>query len=194
MILAGVLIIGIVIWWAAYQRGYSSADLRAQKELAVAGGSVRDPLKGSAVPLNPSLLPQPRDQQVNLAGSGQTRPPPAPRQPAGSGPLADTRQVGLNYCTAAGRLDKEAADRAAAFLVQNGIPAIAVVDRGSSGAKNAALYKVVCLQGITAREYSSREQVRTKLEAELTRLGQVYRKDPKGRVDFGQYAWEKLKD
>jgi hypothetical protein len=67
------------------------------------------------------------------------------------------------------------------------------VDTDASGAKNPGSYKVFALQGITGEEYRNRAPVRTKLEAELTRLGQVYRKDPRGRVDFGQFAWEKLK-
>jgi hypothetical protein len=101
--------------------------------------------------------------------------------------------VGLNYCLAASRLDQAAAERAADFLTQNGVPAVAVADTDGSGAKNPGSYKVFALQGITAEEYRNRAPVRTKLEAELVRLGQVYRKDPQGRVDFGQFAWEKLK-
>jgi hypothetical protein len=194
MSLAGIIVFLVIFWWVAYGLGYRKADKQALKDFGVAGqAGVKDPLKGSDIPVNPRLLPPsgpaaPRATPKPPARTTQT--PPA-NTPAGR--PADTRQVGLNYCCAATLRDKDAAERAADFLTQNGIPAIVAVDTDAPGAKNPGTYKVFALQGITAEEYRSRAPVRTRLEAELVRLGQIYRKDPQGRVDFGQFGWEKLK-
>jgi hypothetical protein len=170
--------------------GYSKADKQALKDFGVGGpAGVKDPLKGSDIPVNPKLVPQ------NPPSNPKAQ-PKAPQNPPAknaAGKPADTRQPGLNYCCAATLKDKDGAERAADFLTQNGVPAIVAVDTDASGAKNPGSYKVFALQGITGEEYRNRAPARTKLEAELTRLGQVYMKDPNGRVDFGRYGWEKLK-
>jgi hypothetical protein len=197
MVLAGTIVFGVIIWWVAYGMGYSKADKQALKDFGVSGaGGVKDPLKGSDIPVNPKLLPQNPAPGAPKAQPPKTPPRANPPQAAPqntAGKPADTRQVGLNYCLAASRLDQAAAERAAEFLTQNGVPAIAVVDTDASGAKNPGSYKVFALQGITAEEFRNQAPVRTKVQSELTRLGQIYKKDPKGRVDFGQYTWEKLK-
>lgn len=198
MILAGTIVLLVIIWWVAYRAGYSNADKQALKDFGVGGApGVKDPLKGSEIPVNPKLLPQnppqgtPKSQTPPKTPPKANPPQTAPQNTAGK--PGDTRQVGLNYCLAASRLDQAAAERAADFLTQNGVPAIAVVDTDASGAKNPGSYKVFALQGITAEEFRNQAQVRLKVQSDLTRLGQIYKKDPKGRVDFGQYTWEKLK-
>ena len=73
------------------------------------------------------------------------------------------------------------------------ISAVQVVEGEWTGAKNAGSWMVVVTQGITGKEYGARAASRVDIESRLTKLGQAYRKDPKGRIDFGQFAWDKKK-
>jgi hypothetical protein len=203
---AFVLIVTL-LWATAFKMGQSKAEQAARKELALAG--VTDPLLGDKPPLNPNLLgsSEPGSQAAPPAPAPQKKAAPGPTQPSVPkanpsppaapipvGPVTDTRQTGLNYCFAASRLEQEPAERAAAFLRENGVAALAVLEDGSSGSNNPASWRVVVLQGITGQQYRERAPERLKVEAELVRLGEIYRKDPKGRVDFGQFGWEKKKD
>jgi hypothetical protein len=195
-----VVVLAVIVYSSGYRMGQAKEARQAQQELERAG--VRDPLRGDGIPVNPALVtPAPGSQAGTPARPAPQNPPVARQNPASppaptqvSGPLADTREAGLNYCVAASRLDKAAAERAAAFIREGGLPAIAVLEGTGSGSNNATSWKVVVLQGVTAQEYRERAPVRTRVESELTKLGEVYRRDPKGRVNFGQFAWEKKKD
>jgi hypothetical protein len=203
---AGLLVV-LIIWATAYKMGEARAERLARRDLARLPG-VTDPLRGDKIPLNTGLItPDPKSGQASgskpaaqppqppVNPAPQVRPPATvPQAPQAGASPADTRQVGLNYCVAASRLSAEQAERAAGFLRENGVRAIAVLEAGAAGSNNPGSWKVVALQGVTAQEYRERAEVRTRVEADLTRLGEIYRRDPKGRVDFGQFAWEKKKE
>ena len=98
--------------------------------------------------------------------------------------------AGLNYLVIALKLDKETGERAAAFLKENGVDAFLVASSGTS-ANNPGSYTLYGRPGITREELRSRAQVRTELEAKVARLGKVWQKDHKGKMDFSQTYWEK---
>jgi hypothetical protein len=205
----GGLLLILIIWATAFKLGESRAERQAQRELELAG--VRDPLKGDSIPLNPGLVTPDRTAGA-IPGAGQGTKPPQPQpnkasqtppvppapKPASPAPSsanpADTREIGLNYCVAASLLTKEQAERAAGFLRDNGVKAIAVLEAGAGASNNPDSWRVVVLEGITGQEYRDRGPIRNRVEADLTRLGEIYRRDPQGRVDFGRCAWEKKKE
>jgi len=208
---AGALVLVVLVWVGAYTLGSKDGEAKLLKDKGLAASGVTDPLKASQVPLNNGLVsPEPAQRQASGTGAsgratGKTSPIPSPVVGGGAPPSAKpegggtggTGEItpGLNYCVAAGRLEKDAAERAAAFLRENGVGAAAVqvVEGQWSGAKNAGSWMVVVLKGITSKDYGARAAGRVEIETQLTKLGQVYRKDPKGRIDFGQFAWDKRK-
>src|SRR5205085_11509481 len=111
------------------------------------------PSKGP-LPLNPNL--------VTPGPTGSTAPPPAPTGPTVGATGGDPRIAGFNYLTIASKLDKDTAERAVAFLNENGVKAFAVpVARTGSTANNPSSYTLYALQGITREELRARAPVRT---------------------------------
>ncbi|MEX2219469.1 MAG: hypothetical protein WD749_12015 [Phycisphaerales bacterium] len=187
-LLAGTGLFAVVLAVAltVYKLGFSDGETRVLQDKGLTSLVVNDPLKAEHLPVSGGLIvPEPPEGRVPIAA----RPPVV--TPVGSGELVS----GLNYCVAASRLDKAGAERAAGFLKQNGVPAAAMaeVEGEWSGAKNAGSWRVVVLRGITGKEYGSRAAPRVEVEQQLTRLGKDYLRDPKGRIDFGQFAWDKRK-
>lgn len=204
---AGVLISWVIVWTAAYKLGYANADARANREFT-AGSGVRDPLNNDdPIPVNPNLVsssasssakaPAPvTPHQGKAAGSSQSTQTPTPRQTApptgGGAPAGDPRIPGYNYYMLASLLDQESAERIVAFLAQNGVPAIAVA-KGGGRANNRSQFTVYAAEGITAEQYRARSPERTRLEAEIRRLGQIWKRDHKGGTGFATATWEKYK-
>ena len=107
----------------------------------------------------------------------------------------DPREAELNYLNLA-TLPRTDSESAIAFLAANGVEAFAVpVDPTDSEAKNPApsKYRLWVLPGITTEDYRQRKTVRTRLEAEVSRLGQIWRKEHRGTSDFSQPLWEKFR-
>lgn len=181
--LVAMLLIAVWAYRVGYSLGFRDGEERVLADRALMALPASDPLQAGHFPLNEAILPP-----------GRSNPDPAgtarPEQPASPAVIL---QAGLNYCIAAARLDRASAERAAAFLTDHGIAAAAVleVDGDWPNAKNTGTWRVVVLRGITREEYASRAPVRTQIEAALVRLGQQYQRDPAGRIDFGQFAWEK---
>jgi hypothetical protein len=188
----GVVVAVIVVWIGAYAIGSKDGEKKTLKDKGLTAG-VTDPLKLDQMPVNGGLVtPEPAPRQVTPV-RGTSR-PTATETPSAGGSAGEITP-GLNYCIVAMRLEKDAAERAAGFLTQNGLPssAVQVVEGQWSGVNNPGSWMVVVLKGITGKEFSSRAAVRTEIEQQLSKLGQVYRKDPKGRLDFGQPSWSKRK-
>ncbi len=189
---AGALVLVIVVATAVYTLGFKDGQTKVLTDRGLGHVTVTDPLKAEQVPLNTGLVIQETAHTPPASKAPTPRQTPQPPSPAA--PAAGEFVAGLNYCIAASRLDKEAAERAAGFLTQNGLPAAAVVEGWGQASKNGGLYRVVVLKGITGKEYGSRAPARTEVESQLAKLGQAYKKDPKGRLDFGQPSWEKKKE
>jgi hypothetical protein len=199
LIVAGALVLVVLVWVGAYTLGSKDGEAKTLADKGLSAPGVVDPLKAEHVPLNNRLVsPEPTQRQSSGTGTRGTAKvttphPPAPALPA---PVAPGEiAAGLNYCIAASRLDKDQAERAAGFLRENGVPAtpVQVVEGEWSGANNAGSWMVVVTRGITGKEYGSQAPARAEVEKQLARLGQMYAKDPKGRIDFGQFAWSKRK-
>jgi hypothetical protein len=185
---AGALVLVILVATAVYTLGFKDGQTRVLSDHGLNSVTVTDPLKAEQVPLNPSLVVQ---------ETAHTAPAPKPASPPKTVPSAPATAefvAGLNYCVAASRLDKDAAERAAAYLTSNGLPAAALLEGSWAPSKNGGSFRVVIQKGITGKEYGSRAAARTDVENQLAKLGQLYKKDPKGRLDFGQPSWEKKKD
>jgi hypothetical protein len=192
---AGILVAVLLVWVGAYTLGSKDGQAKTLKDKGLSVATVKDPLRPEQLPVNGGLVsPEPTSRQASgpaKASKVQTPVNPLPGPAAVPGEIV----AGLNYCVAAARLEKDVAERAAAYLTENAVPAspVEVVEGQWSGAKNAGSWMVVVTQGITSKEYGSRSATRVEIETRLTKLGQVYRKDPKGRIDFGQFAWDKRK-
>jgi hypothetical protein len=182
LFLAGALVVVLIV--GGYLIGYRRADsaLRdrerslAQRELESA---VQDPLLDEA-PLNPDLLPSAGRSGTPTGATNQPRQPAASTEPAASpvpstAPGADQRTPGLNYFIVARDLPDEA-ERAAAFLRDNGVPA-AVVPSSSTG-----LRLVVALQGFTGEQMRAGEH--NALKVRLQSLGRIWKRDEGGTTDW----------
>lgn len=107
---------------------------------------------------------------------------------------ADPREKGLNYLHVASRMTREDAVRAVKYLGSNKVAAAAVpmeVDRGAPGDKNAPLYYVVVLQGMT-REQHGEAGARSRIEQSIRSLGARWKKDEHGPSDFSSPYWVKF--
>jgi hypothetical protein len=185
---ACVMGVGLVLWMAAYKLGFNNGEGKAVKDLGGHGGgngAITEPLRNEPIPVNPRLITKAPPAPTGATGgdSKGVTPPPAP---VGDG----QRVAGLNYLVIATKLDKETADRAAAFLTENGVPGLVV--RAGGSANNTGSYTLYGQQGITREQLRARDPVRTELEAKVAKLGKVWQKEHKGRTDFSQTYWEKF--
>lgn len=196
--LPAVLVAGFILWGIAYNRGFTKGEQGVTRDLNLSPG-VTDPLKSSQIPVNPNLIDrgsganqaqsQPRGNPAPPPQPGNNRPAPA-QVPAGS----DPREVGLNYMMLASTMDKESAERAVAFLGQNGVPAFLLpVAKSSGGANNPGSFTLFAQQGITGEQYKARSRERTDLEDKVTRLAKVWQKEHRGQHDFARFYWDKKK-
>jgi hypothetical protein len=185
--LAGVLASWLLVWAIAYNLGQEAAAGRLAR------------FEPTAEPaLNP-VTPNPAPRQTNPGANSPTVPvkspagpvnggsqPPAAK-PAPAAPAPDTRQAGFNYLLCASLLEKSAAEGAAGFLTQNGIPATAV----PSG--RAGRYTVYTLLGIPSGSLDEKLKERNAHKAEVVRLGKLWRKERPGSSDFADAYWEKYR-
>lgn len=113
---------------------------------------------------------------------------------AKGGLAGDPRERGLNYCVLA-TLSGPDAKRAIDFLAENGVEAIGLpVDgRGRSGNNldSPLTYQVIALPGITREEYAQKRTARSNLEANVTRLGQIWQREHRGTSNFARFGWTK---
>jgi hypothetical protein len=190
----GVLVLALIVGIWAYSAGSKDGEAKTLSDKRLAGG-VSDPLKAEQIPVNGGLVSPESGNRVASVKPVVRPPVPEPRTSVAPAPQPGDFSSGLNYCIAAARIEKDLAERAAGYLRDNGVPAAAVqvVDGQWSGANNPGSWMVVVLKGITGKEYGARDRARLDIEDQLTKLGQVYKSDPTGRIDFGQFAWYKRK-
>ncbi|MBM4108191.1 MAG: hypothetical protein FJ255_05190 [Phycisphaerae bacterium] len=147
------------------------------------------PSKPAAKPITP-IVPGPTNNQPALTGD----PSQTPYIVSTGRASRDPRTPGLNYLVLATVPEEEAA-RAVRFLSDNALNAVGVpaaeVDRRGASAKDSR-YRLVVLTGITGAEYRDASPVRTRLEADVRRLGQTWQQDHRGSTNFGRPGWEKF--
>lgn len=190
--IAAILAYTVIVWGLAYSFGEKQGEQTAVRDLSVPDGTleVRDPLR------NP---PAPGPDRASQGGAPPPRGTPA-AQPNPTPPgmiTGDPRTPGLNYLAVEGRLDLDSARQIAAFLTGNGVPSIVVgadgrvVDSRTPQANNAGPFTVYATKGITGKEFRDRATVRTDLEAEVARLGAIWKREHKGTTDFTRTNWAK---
>lgn len=108
---------------------------------------------------------------------------------------ADPRTVGNNYLVIASNMTREDARLAVDFLGANGFRALGVpysaVDRRSDDGKNVPLYKLVSSQGFDGSAMKETQSQRDRIADEVTRLGQIYQRQHRGKYNFAKVHWEK---
>lgn len=194
---AGVMVLVLLIWVGAYTLGSKDGQTKTLQDKALAASV--EPVPAHQMPVNGTLVvaePQHR-QEAAPKPSAKTSAKTSRSSAAVPAPAAGAAEIvpGLNYCMAAMRLDQSSAERGAAFLRENGLPSAAVqeVEGDWAGGNNPGSWRVVVLRGITGTEYRNRSPACVSVERELVRLGAIYKNDPEGRYDFGNFAWEKRK-
>jgi hypothetical protein len=182
---AAILVVA-VLWALAFNSGYKRGEHDTIRDLGQGGGgAVTEPLHKD-IPVNPTLVsPTPQTPPRQAAQVA----PPGPATPPATG--GDPRVVGLNYLVIGYKVDKEFAERAGAFLAQNGVQTFAVAKPGTS-ANNPGSYTLYALPGITRDEYRAQAPAKTDLQERIARLGKIWQKDHKGQTDFSRTTWEKF--
>jgi hypothetical protein len=206
ILIALAVVVGLLV--LAYITGYRGGRTAAERELAafqrqnpgVSEPQPSNPAPASApapsrtTPTNPTPSPRPTPTPVPVQGGSLTGEIPAGATITSRGYLqGDLRESGLNYLTLA-VLSGEDARAAILFLSQNGVEAFGVpVDPSGRAANNRGpSYRLYALPGITSEQYRQRQTVRTRLEAEVARLGGIWQRDHRGTSNFARTQWEKF--
>mgnify|MGYP001413434268 CR=1 FL=1 len=198
--ITAVLALGVLIWAIGFQTGRSRGEEEAMRQL---GLTSRTPPRGPD-PLTidpPPTNGQPNGNTTPPTGSPSRNDPPVtpPATPAAapgrflgsSGSLpADPREVGVNYLKIATRVTFEETRDILLFLKANGVEALAVRVDGGSQDDNNPPYDLFTLMGVPSDRYSAMAQERERHWNTIRRLGQVWRSEHKGTVDFAQPLWQ----
>ncbi|HYE62023.1 MAG TPA: hypothetical protein VD997_08490 [Phycisphaerales bacterium] len=184
-----VAVVAFLALVAAWSAGSWFGEKRAEKELSA--DLRRDPPKvqepDESVPMGTTSTAAASTPATTnpRPSSGVTALPPATGR--------DPREPGKNYLYLA-NLPREDAESTVGWLRQNGLNAHYVpVESAAGGANNAGpgLYRVFVGDGLTSDEY--RQSVRTKMEAEVVKLGAIWQKQHRGSSNFEKFLWEKFK-
>lgn len=188
-------IIGVFI--IAYFIGFSRGEVREKTRLAAAEPPLPSP---DLDPLNRPLANQPTDtraapgsqtrapdgkstsktQGSNATGAGGgAKTPERPAQLPG-----DPRTPGLNYFILADRIHEDEAQKAADFLTSHNLAAAVV------HSNNARFRRVIATRGFPGSEVSGADA--QKLRQEAARIGQLYKSQQQGQVDFAKVYPEKF--
>jgi hypothetical protein len=158
--------------------------------------STKPEVVAKAPPVTPAPQPTPNQTQTPgrdpLEGSGRLVTPDGRSN-------ADPREAGLNYLILMGEkpgLSEEDAGRAIAFLAREGVQVIGVpvgagVERGAGGANTSTRYSLVALPGFPGRASEAEKSRMSKLQADVARIGQRWRKEERGPADFKDTYWRK---
>lgn len=179
----------------------SSGTGRSQPETGNAGASGQASGTGAREGSGPAVQPDP---------GRQATPPPAPVQPpsqatTGNPPsvpgepsprpqptqasatavnghdvLVDTRELGKNYLIIQQQLSRDEAVRAAMFLTENGVPALALVDPKArrDNSSSWSIWSSAGFQG--GSEFNQSLRARNDLQATVARLGKRWQREHKG--------------
>lgn len=204
--IAGVVISWVLIWAVAYRVGFDRGDDRATRELSLSTTPVTDPLVGDSrpsqleqpvvrTPSAPTLqTPQQRETRPQSPSTATRTSPPALVSTGVRGvmvpPERDPRQEGLNYYAIEGQLDRDSAQQIVLFLAEQGVASMAI-DTSPPGSNNPRSYRVYGLLGLSSAEY--RTAARTDYEQQISRLGEIFRRDHRGWTDFSRTTWERYR-
>ncbi len=188
----------VLTWVVAYQSGakHEQARLLGPKQAPPPDGAV-DGKTGLQPTDRTPKTPTPRTSPIDGAGTA-AKPktpaaPPAQQEQTSAVFGDDPREVGVNYLVIERLLLKDA-QAAAAFLSQNGVPAVVVAPEGEEAAsllaKPRSLWCVIARQGLTSDEYK-RGAERQGLIAKVQQIGRRWKTEQKGSSDFASCGWDK---
>lgn len=195
--LAAVLLVAILAWVGGVMFGRSQERDRVGDQL---GPSFRD-RPAVAEPHDPGLGALSGGNQGGGQPGAGVAPPPTPVQvPVSGGPVltsrgmtAEPRERGLNYLNLAS-LPRPDAEAAIAFLAANGLDVAGIpVETPSWAGKNTGSvqwYALYVNQGLTREQLGL--PAKTALEAQVLKLGQIWRTQHRGTSDFSRPAWIKF--
>lgn len=203
--IAAVLAVAVVTWVVAYNSGRRAAerDLAARFQQDLPPGvtdprtlvqAPRDPLREAVSGQDKSTPAEPSPGPKPSAATRQAR--PGDVLTAAGALTADPRTPKLNYQVLLYAIPTEEAADMVAFFGKNGLDVIGVpvrVDRPAPQDNNQPLYKVVVAQGLTSEQYKSNDPLRARQEAEVRRLGALWKMTKRGRTDLASTYWENLK-
>jgi hypothetical protein len=203
---AGVLLAVALSWSVGFSRGQNAGEAKwGGSDTGSRTPAVTDPLQTSGtMPVNPDLVKGP--------GTEGTRPPQAQDKPKASNrtasklpdgsaapvPVApitgDPRVAGMNYLVLGSHLERTLAERAVAFLAENGVQAMMIpeFDKAAKGSNNAAQGRYRLVSALALPGDQTKSAAANKLKADIARLGKAFKQDHKGQTDFAGAFWEKF--
>jgi hypothetical protein len=203
---AAVAFLFVMGWSIAYFAGQKAGEAKWNGEIGThAPAGVSDPLQtGGTIAVNPDLM-------KGSAGDSPRATPPtdktkaASRSPSRTGETgtvatvpampvgSDPRVSGMNYLVLGSHLERSLAERAVAFLAENGVQAMMVpeIDKGAKAPNNAGPVRYRLLSTLALPGDQTKAAAANKHKAEIARLGKVFKQDHKGQMDFAGAFWEK---
>lgn len=214
--IAGLLTLVAIVWVVAWRMGVQEEQSRLatkREELFQDGPPGGGPIPGATNPgpanpgptgtsssvRDPVVAPQ-SPLPTQTATGPQTTPdqntttsPTPPQGPTAN--FSDPRKDGVNYLHVVTLTWKDA-ERAVAFLTQNGVSAAAVpsrrVDPAEARAKNLP-HLVFVQEGIPSEQFKASERRRNELVERVRRIGKRWQSEERGPSDFGEPGWVRFK-
>lgn len=182
---ACVLVLLIVAWAGGYSLGRAREKGEWERMGLSQSPQVREPQGGE--PIVDDVEAQPE----RLARPSPTM-PANPVRMAGGITAADPRAAGANYLKLAASVPEAEALGVLDFLAGHKVEAIAVaVEPGRVGANNPGRYDLYTLMGVGSAEFRSRARERDEHRDLLSKLGERWRREHRGTVDFARSHWDK---
>jgi hypothetical protein len=191
-----------VVWSIAWRAGAESERVKMSQFQGESEGQEPGP-KGSGEPKRqgePERNPKkPNQPEKNERPSQQDKPASTTIPP---GLMLDPRIPGNNYLIVA-KMPAKHAEKAVAFLTDNGVPVLAFPDKkiaeGSATASKElakavsdnGLFFVIAAEGIpSGQRWRESEKKRLELQDKVVRLGLRFKREQKIPEDFSQSFWE----
>lgn len=189
----------VLVWALGFQAGRGRGEEQAMRQLGLTSRTPPrnpDPLVIDTPPVvSPNGTPPFRQTPVERDLTPPTpQPTPAPVASAflgSAGAMAsDPRQPGVNYLKIASRVSFDETRGILLYLKANGVEALGLrIDAATSGDNNG-VYDIFTLMGVPSERYTAMAQERERHWNTIRRLGQVWRSEHKGTVDFAQPLWQ----
>ena len=195
-VMTAVIVVSAAGYWFGFTNGKSTKaetdEQRRAKELVAAGPQAAPtiPQPGSDANGNGGV-PMPTPGPGNTSPETARTPGPA-AIPTGSTAASnepdEQLQVGLNYLICGVFKRQDDADKAAAYLVAKGLPAVIMPAKEFSGAASGKDLMVLIKRGYSREKYGS-----SGLREKVQGLGRLWRaEDKRAPTDFAQPYWGKF--
>lgn len=185
--IACVLVLLAGVWAGAYNLGRAREKAEWERMGLTQAPRVREPQGDTPVDETPA---KPQDL---------VRPDPPLLVPGGHAVLStggrttpDPRLAAHNYLKLAASVPEPEAKGVIDFLASQNVQAIGVpVDPGRTQGNNPVRYDLYTLMGVGSSEFRARARERDEHRDLLTRLGERWRREHRGTVDFARSHWDK---